>query len=187
MNNIGFQDSQCSLSSMDVFSGKNVQHDIEEGLWETHAPLANIQNGVVEFKVEGSKSFIDLQNTYIVVKARIKNADNSNLTNDKDVSVINYLAATLWKTVDVKLNGDQLVSCSNYAYRSILKILTSFGGNSKKTWLQAGLYYKDTAEKFNDLTNTNEGFKFRKEHFADSRQVEFIENFTANHLARTDF
>ena len=49
---IGFQDSQCSLSSMDVFSGKHVQHDIEEGLWETHAPLANIQNGLVEFKVE---------------------------------------------------------------------------------------------------------------------------------------
>lgn len=174
MSTIGFRDSQCSLSSMDLFSGKNVQHDIEEGLWETHAPLANIQNGVAEFKVEGSKSIIDLQNTYILVKARIKNNDNSNLAAGKEVAVINYLAATIWKSVDVKLNGDQLVSCTNYPYRAYLEALTSYSENAKKTWLQAGLFYKDTGEQFDTLTDANAGFKSRKGHFAGSTQVEFM-------------
>ena len=171
---IGFQDSQCSLSSLDVFSGKNVQHDIEEGLWETYAPLANIQNGVVDFKVEGSKHVIDLQNTYIMAKVRIKNNDNTDLAAAKEVSVINYLGATLWKSVDVKLNGDQLVSCSNYPYRAYLEALTSYSENAKKSWLQAGLFYKDTHGQFNTITDLNGGYKMRKGFFETSKQVELI-------------
>ena len=68
---IGFRDTECSLSSLDVFSGQNVQRDVEEGIWEKFSPLSTIQNGVVEFRIDGTKNFIDLQNTYIFVKARI--------------------------------------------------------------------------------------------------------------------
>ena len=65
MNTIGWQDSQCGLSSLDLFSGKNIQRDVEEGVWEKFTPLSTIQNGVVQFKIDGTKSFIDLQNTFI--------------------------------------------------------------------------------------------------------------------------
>ena len=88
-----------------MFSGRNIQRDVEEGIWEKYSPLSTIQNGVVEFKIEGTRSFLDLQNCYISTKARIINADGTNLAADKEVSVVNYLAGTLWKTATVKLNG----------------------------------------------------------------------------------
>ena len=171
---IGYQDSQCSLSSLDLFSGISVQHEIEEGLWEKHSPLSTIQNGVVEFKIDGTKSFIDLQNTFISVKARIINADGTDLAADKEVSVINYLSGALWKTVTVKLNGDPIISCSDYQYRSYLETLLTYSQAAKKSWLQSGLYYKDTHAKFNTLDDQNSGFKFRKGHFSESKQVEII-------------
>ena len=171
---IGWQDSQCSLSSLDLFSGKSVQHEIEEGLWEKHSPLSTIQNGVVEFKIDGTKSFIDLQNTFIYVKARIVNANGTALDADKEVGVVNYLSGALWKTVTVKLNGDPIISCSDYQYRSYLETLLTYSQSAKKSWLQAGLYYKDAHGKFNDLGDTNSGFKFRKGAFAGSKQVEII-------------
>ena len=106
---IGFKDTECSLSSLHLFSGKNVQCDVEEGIWEKFSPLSTIQNGVVEFKIDGTKNFIDLQNTFIFVKARVINTDGTNLAADKEVSVVNYISGSLWKTVTVKLNGDPLI------------------------------------------------------------------------------
>ena len=174
MTNIGWGESQCSLSTLDVFSGRNIQRDVEEGIWEKYSPLSTIQNGVVEFKIEGTRSFLDLQNCYISTKARIINADGTNLAADKEVSVVNYLAGTLWKTATVKLNGDPIVSCSDYNYRAYLETLLNFSPASKKTWLQSGLYYKDSHGKLNTLGNENSGFKMRKGHFAESEQVEII-------------
>ena len=43
-----------------------------------------------------------------------------------------------------------------------------------KPWLQVGLYFKDSHGIFNQLDDTNTGFKFRKGYFAESRQVEII-------------
>ncbi len=94
---IGFNDTECSLSSLDLFSGKHVQRDVEDGLWERFSPLATIQNGVVEFTIDGTKSFIDLQNTFIFAKARIINADGTNLAADKEISVVKYISGSLWK------------------------------------------------------------------------------------------
>ena len=108
----------CSLSTLDLFSGRNIQRDVEDGTWEKYSPVSTIQNGIVEFKVEDSKSFLDLQHCYLFTKARIVNSDNTALAADKEVGVVNYLAGTLWKTVTVKLNGDPIVSCSDYNYRA---------------------------------------------------------------------
>ena len=83
MNNIGWQDSHSSLSSFDLLNGKSIQCDVAEGVWEKHSPLSMIQNGVVVFKIDGIKSFIDLQNTFIFVKARIVNGDGTALAADK--------------------------------------------------------------------------------------------------------
>ena len=171
---IGWQDSQCGLSSLDIFSGKNIQRDVEEGIWEKFTPLSTIQNGVVEFKIDGTKSFIDLQNTFIYVKARIVNTDGTNIAADKEISTVNYLAGSLWKTVTVKLNGDPIISSSDYNYRSYLETLLNYSSSSKKSWLQNGLWYKDHHGKFDTLTDVNTGFKFRKGHFAESKPVEII-------------
>ena len=171
---LGWKDSQCSLSSLDLFSGDIVQREIEEGIWEKYSPLSTIQNGVVEFKIEGTRSFIDLQNCYIQTKARIVNADGTDLAADKEVSVVNYLAGTLWKTVTVKLNGDPIVSCSDYNYRAYLEALLNYSATAKKSWLECGLYYKDSHGKFNTLGDENSGYKLRKGHFAKGNAVEMI-------------
>lgn len=164
----------CSLSTLDLFSGRNIQRDVEDGTWEKYSPVSTIQNGIVEFKVEDSKSFLDLQHCYLFTKARIVNSDNTALAADKEVGVVNYLAGTLWKTVTVKLNGDPIVSCSDYNYRAYLETLLNYSSGPKKGWLQSGLWYKDHHGRMDTLSDQNAGFKFRKGHFAESQQVEII-------------
>ena len=143
---------------------------MEDGTWEKYSPVSNIQNGIVEFKVEDSKSFLDLQHCYLFTKARIVNSDNTALAADKEVGVVNYLAGTLWKTVTVKLNGDPIVSCSDYNYRAYLETLLNYSSGPKKGWLQSGLWYKDHHGRMDTLSDQNSGFKFRKGHFAESQQ-----------------
>jgi len=171
---LGWKDTQCTLSSLDLFSGESIQREIEEGLWEKYSPLSTIQNGVVEFKIEGTRSFIDLQNCYITTKARIVNTDGTALAADKEVSVVNYLSGTLWKTVSVKLNGDPLISCSDYHYRAYLEALLNYSSPAKTSWLECGMYYKDSHGKLNIIGDQNNGFKRRKGHFAESTPVEII-------------
>ena len=171
---IGWQDAQCGLSSLDLFSGKHIQRDIEEGVWEKFTPLSTIQNGIVEFKIDGTKSFIDLQNTFICVKARIVNNDGTAIAAAAEISTVNYLAGSLWKTVSVKLNGDPIVSSSDYNYRAYLETLLNYSEPAKKSWLQNGGWFKDHHGKFDNLNDQNSGYKFRKGMFAGSEPVEII-------------
>jgi hypothetical protein len=130
-----------------------MQRDVEEGIWENYSPLSTIDYGVAEFKIEGTKRFIDLQNFYFSSKVCIVNADSSNLAADKEVSVVNYLAGYLWKTVSVKLNADPIILCGDYNYRSYLETLLTYSSASNKSWLQCGCYYKDSQSKFNRDSN----------------------------------
>ena len=66
---------------------------------------------------------------------------------------------------------------SNYAERAIMETLLSFGKDATTSWLQAGVYYKDSQGKMDtaepspgDVATTNEGLKKMTE-FTVNRQL----------------
>ena len=96
---------ECALSNVEEMTqGAMVQRQIEEANYETVLP--HVQNdSVIEFNIESSDSFIELNKTEVEVKLRIKKADGTNLGADDKVGLVNYAVASLFKDVEIQLNG----------------------------------------------------------------------------------
>ena len=169
-------DMDCHLDTLDnMSSGAMIQRQIIDGAYETIIPTT-LNPSVIEFRVHSHDKYIELDRTELEVKFRIKKADGTNLGVDEKVGIINYPGATLFKDIEVKLNEKTITySGSNYAERAIMETLLSFGKDASKSWLQSGLFYKDTPGKMDvaDPTDAapNEGLKKRVGFTAESKLV----------------
>ena len=63
-----------------------------------------MNNSVIEFEINNQECFLELNKTEVEVKYRIKKSDGTNLTADH-VGTINYPIASLFSSVEVKLNN----------------------------------------------------------------------------------
>ena len=170
---------ECNLSSLDdMTAGALVQYKIIDGAYESISPTTS-NSSMIEFRVHSAEHFIELDKTELEILFRVKKADGANLDANEKVSIINYPGATLFKDIEVVLNDKTITYAgSNYAERAIMETLLSFGKDAGKSWLQAGLYYKDTAGKMDtaepspaDATTANEGLKKRAEFTANGQLV----------------
>lgn len=123
------------------------------------------KNSPVEIVIPSSTQDLTLLSaSRLHVKARILDAegnvigftdpDSSSAT--PDVAIVNLMAASLWRQVDLQLNT-QIISphiSVNYPYKAIIDTLLSYSGEAKKATLQAQGYFKDEAYNFNASSNT---------------------------------
>jgi len=154
----------CHLDTLDsMSSGAMIQRHIIDGTYETIIPTT-LNPSIIEFRVHSHDKYIELDRTELEVKFRIKKADGTNLGAGEKVGIINYPGATLFKDIEVKLNDKTITySGSNYAERAIMETLLSFCKDASKSWLQTGLFYKDTPGKMDVADSAdaalNEGLK----------------------------
>lgn len=169
---------ECALSNVEEMTqGAMVQRQIEEANYETVLP--HVQNdSVIEFNIESSDSFIELNKTEVEVKFRIKKADGTNLGADDKVGLVNYAVASLFKDVEIQLNGKTIThGSSNYAERAIMEVLMTYNRDAVESWLRAGLFHKDTAGKMDAADPSaadgvvNTGLKARAEYSNESKLV----------------
>ena len=115
---------------LDLFSVPPSQTSLEKGKYIQYNPVSILSNnGPIEFLIPGeSSSYIDLSNTLLHVRARVKKQNGTVLANDSNVApVCNFLHA-LWSQCDLFLNGVLVTQASNtYPYRAYIKTLLSFG------------------------------------------------------------
>ena len=167
---------ECALSNVqEMDQGAMVQRQIEEAEFETLSPLVE-NNSVIEFRYENDQCFVELNKTEVEVNFRIKKADGTNLAPEDKVGLINYPIASLFKDVEVKINGKTISDgSSNYAERAIMEVLLTYGRDAEETWLQAGGFFKDTAGKMDNADPTaadgNLGLKERAEYSKESKLV----------------
>ncbi len=75
-------------------------------------------------------------------------ADGTNLSGDEqsDIAPVNNFLHSLFKQVDVYLNGKQVTpAMGTYAYRAYLETLLNYDVSAKESQLTSAMYYKDTA------------------------------------------
>ena len=168
--------NECALSNVEEMNqGAMVQRQIEKAEYETVSPH-NKNDSVIEFKYVSEDCFIELNKTEIEVKLKIKKADGKDLEGTDNVGLINYAVATLFKDVEIQVNGKTITEgSSNYAERAIMEVLLTYGRDAEKTWLHTGGFSKDTAGKM-DVANPsaadgNAGLKERAEYSKESRVV----------------
>ena len=173
----------CSKSEMDLFSVPPTQVVIDKGNWEKINPIAGL-SVPYEFEISGTgDQYIDLEETQLYVKCQIVKADGSDLVHTGDtpdkVGPINYTLHSLFKQVDVALNGHEISDSSSlYPYRAYLEALLNYGDEAKKGHLSSSLYYQDEAGKFDlkdpTAASPNQGLKARAAFFKGSAEVELL-------------
>ncbi|XP_066916396.1 uncharacterized protein F54H12.2-like [Clytia hemisphaerica] len=129
---------------------------------------------ILPLKITLTKNFLDLSNSYVRAKVQILNGDGTNIGVDDDVTSVNYTIGTLFRQLDVMLNGSIISDSTNtYAYRAYMETLLNYGEEAKKTSLSMGLYTKDEAKKLDELktANGNRGLDERSAYTENSKIV----------------
>ena len=97
------QSCKCMKREMDIFTIPPTQTSIEIGNWVEYNPIASIADGSpIEFNVSGSgQDHLDAANTQLYVKAKITQADGTNIAGDAAVGPVNLLLHPLFSDIDV--------------------------------------------------------------------------------------
>ena len=142
---------RCEKSEIDLFSIPPTQLSLEKGRWIEYRPLSDVQNNdsAITYLISETDEYIDLSKTILSVKGYVV-ASNGDPVNT-DVAPVNNFLHSLFKQVDVYLNGKQVTpAMGTYAYRSYIETLLNYDISAKKSQLSSAMYYKDTAGKMEE-------------------------------------
>ena len=102
---------------------------MNKGFWEDVDPGSNIAaSDTIEFLcAANSDVYTDLANSYLHVKAKITNADGSNLADTAQVGPVNLWMHALFSQVEVYLNNKFVTpSSTSYPYRAYTETVLNF-------------------------------------------------------------
>ncbi|KAF6022581.1 hypothetical protein EB796_019114 [Bugula neritina] len=169
------------LSQLDLFSTPFTQTSVLSGEWVEVGPIRDSANGPLEFEIEGNEDqYLDLQNSLIQVKAKVKLANGDNLDDDiANVTVFpgeNFLHS-LFSTMSISLNGHEVEYESNYGYRAYLETLVNYGNQAKSTHLNASYWFPDdlNAKDTNEIVESHRNeLNVRKNVISGSKAIDMI-------------
>lgn len=152
---------ECSKSELDLFYSPPTNTSILSSSYLQAKP-ANTLNGreeSFEITVKGSDAYVDLNDIYLQVEVSVTKSDDSQLMKNTDkVAPINNLGHSLFKMINLNIGKGDLqqypveMGNSHYAYKAYFLNLLNYGSEAKTSWLQSGLFYKDEAGLFNEVT-----------------------------------
>ncbi|GIY42057.1 uncharacterized protein CDAR_282601 [Caerostris darwini] len=114
--------------------------------------MIQADSNTIEFLISRlGDAYFDLTHVFLNVQAKILKADGTVFTPNYLCGPINYLLNTMFSECHISLNDRQISSESNYAYKTYIQSTLFHSESSQKNFLRAGMFYKDTAEAFDDL------------------------------------
>ena len=178
---------ECSCempkSELDIFAVPPTQTSIEHGTFVEYHPISSISQGApIEFDISSTgEEYLDLNDSYLYVKAKIQRANGANLDDGDQVGPVNNFIHSLFSEVEVSLNGTMISTATGtYPYRAYIENLLNYGTEAKQSQLTSELFYKDTAGKM-DVANpaaaavdANLGLKKRAEFTNGNGVVDMI-------------
>lgn len=168
----------CLKSELDLFAARPIQLAVEDSCFVEIHPIASLaEKSPIEFYISGSgEYYLDLAHTILNLKVKIVKKNGSDLIATDHVAPIPYLLNTIFGECNIYLNGKQVVSQANHAYRSYLESLLFYSKSAQETLLGAALFNKDSASKHDIVTpaSTNAGFNSRYEACKLSKVMDLI-------------
>ena len=167
-------------SEFDYFDSQVIQASIVTE-YDREFNAGNFEPGApIEILVKGAGNlYLDLNNSKIEVKAKLMNADGTNLANDAAVGPTNMTLHSLFSNIEMELCDERISDNNNlYPYRAFLETLCSYSTEVGKTRLACEGWCPDTPGYLDDFRVTdhglNIGFKERAARFGNSAQVTLI-------------
>lgn len=148
---------ECCKSELDLFYTLPTNTSILSSSYLTVSsnPLLGTEENF-HIDIPGSEEYTDLSDMYLKVEVEITNNGDFNEENFK-IGPINNLAHSLFKRVDMSIGtgfNKKLVEIgsSHYAYKAYLLNLLNYGSEAKEGWLQSGMFHRDDANFFNNIS-----------------------------------
>ncbi len=210
MSYVHARSKQCGKTETDLFSIPPTQASLEKGRWIDYHPLSSVENddGPITFLAAGTEDYVDLSKTILFVEGKVVKSDGTtdlDSANQANVAPVNNFLHSLFKQVDVYLNGKQVTpAMGTYAYRAYLETLLNYDVSSKGSQLTSAMYYKDTAgemdstgslpveksvggSKYMTAASGNQGFAKRHQFIQDGKKFTlsgpvFVDAFMGSRL-----
>ena len=176
MASIAINSSIAQVKELNLFTIPQTQGTVEKTTYVDKRTLtSNPNSSPLEFSIpESGHDFIDLKNTMLEVKIKVKNADKDLIAADI-FGPINFLLQSLWSQVDVYMNNIRVSAAStNYAYRAYVPTTLSCGTEVKSTNLSSQLYIKDEGTMEETSGTGNKGLNDRRLYISLSKTVHLI-------------
>jgi len=183
---------EVGISAFDLHTKVDIDNSIERAVELTIRPTTTTQLGAGPYDfliVPDPQKWTAAETLRLSGRVKVvKSSGAGDLDGATDqVSVVNNFFHSLFRSVNIKLNGTELSDPGNnsYPYKSYFEVLLSYSKPTKTGRLQANCFYKDTAEKFDSMTtgsgsskveSSNEGFKKRRELIKSSQWLYFSIN-----------
>ena len=157
----------CTKSEVDLFTVPATQVVLDKGCWIDHQPISTLSSSSpIEYQIVGTENYLDLAKTMLFVRLKVTKANGANLNEKEKVGPINLFLQSLFKQVDVYLNGNLITqSTGTYSYKSYLETILNYGPAAKTSLLTGQLFYKDTGGSMDETDpttgGTNQGIKSR--------------------------
>ncbi len=209
MSYVHARSKQCGKTETDLFSIPPTQASLEKGRWIDYHPLSSVENddGPITFLAAGTEDYVDLSKTILFVEGKVVKSDGTDLSrgNQSSVAPVNNFLHSLFRQVDVYLNGKQVTpAMGTYAYRAYLETLLNYDVSAKESQLTSAMYYKDTAgemenngslptketvsgKKYMTAASGNQGFAKRHQFIQDGKKFTlsgpvFVDAFMGSRL-----
>ena len=156
------------LSNIALFQPLPTELGVDKTVFIDYRPISTLSHGsVIEFSIPAQgMNYVDLSKSLLYIRAKIVNIDGTVLPAAAKVAWINIPMHSLFRQVELSLQEVVVTNGvnTNYAYKSIIDILTNFEEDVKETQFQSVLYSKDSRghlDATDPVQGLNLGLKYR--------------------------
>jgi len=180
-------DIEMSSSGFDVFTAPSPENVMKTSKIVEYNVSSTMQDcGPFEFIIpEDGEYWTSLNKTRLYISLKVvKKSTKGDLDATDAVSYCNLFPQSLFKQIEIELNGKQIndLSTPTYALKAYMETMLSYGTDAQKTHLRLSGFNKDEPGKEEDLTGdvlkarTAKLHKNKEMHFCIPIHADFIQN-----------
>jgi hypothetical protein len=149
-------DVEMTTGNFDLFTPIVPENVLRNGITIELNPINSItSSGPYEFSIPRDPDhyiYLPLSRLYGTVE--VVKLDGTPLTATENTSICNLFPQSLFKQMEIEIEGTQIndISSSTYAIKAYLETILSFGSEAKATHLQMAGWLGDSQGKENDIT-----------------------------------
>lgn len=173
---------ECRPSELNIFAPTALQSSIIQSDEIEYQNLNSLDNAsVIEFNVvnKSTDTYIDLSSITLHFQIQAVKLSNGGLYKETTTgegagqvtvdakasqpSTVNNMLSSLIKSVNVFINNVLVSSCPLYSYKAYIDTILNYGNDALQSQLTLSGFFKDDGDKYDDVTDTNSGSKYRRE------------------------
>lgn len=178
-------------AELNLFENAPIQTSFLSENYVQYNPLTTLDKcSNIQFQITAFQDrYIDLNNVFLKLQLQLIKSDGKIFkTGDADQGfIINNMLHSIFKNVNIEMNGQIVSSSQFYNYKCYLENLLNYQEARAKNLMQIQGYYIDSPGSFDDDGTKNTGAKSRSAKTADSKLIELYgklqaDVFTTNKL-----